>query len=73
MLNPAISEDIPASPKKKNQKRHCHFTELHRTNFQSKVFTFDERIVLMYDIQGHKIMAQRFNFNTYEDFHLFLF
>lgn len=38
MLNPAISEHIPTSPKKKNQKRHCNLTELNRTNFQSKVF-----------------------------------
>lgn len=67
-----ISTDILASPKRV-QKTHCHFPELNRADFQSKVFTLYERIVLVYDIQGHRLMEQGYNFNTYEDFHLYFF
>lgn len=63
---PAISVDIPAKEGFKRGIAIFHILTM-------QIFYFYERIVLVYDIQVHRLMEQGYNFNTYEDFHLYFF
>lgn len=63
---PAISVDIPAKEGFKRGIAIFHILSM-------QIFYFYERIVLVYDIQVHRLMEQGYNFNTYEDFHLYFF
>lgn len=62
----AISVDIPAKEGFKRGIAIFHILTM-------LIFYFYERIVLVYDIQVHRLMEQGYNFNTYEDLHLYFF